>query len=473
MRRPRSLRARLSLLVGVAVFASSTIVAGASVLLVARTAVDQVRADLRSMRDSVTAVVPTLGGPDAVCAQAVAGRTPPLFRDGLLVQLIRPDGSACTASGRSLIGPDIRMPPPVRGLFGAGLAQAESDTGRPLAVQRTPLAGGWRLDVASDIGGYESVLGRLRGLVFVLSLGAAVLAFLAGRAVARTGLRPVGRLAEAAEHIARTEDLTVRIPDPGGGRADEIGRLGAAFNEMTAALAASRERQARLVADAGHELRTPLTSLRTNVELLARSEAAGRPLPPEQRAALLADLTAQLAELGELATELTVLAGDEPARPRGDVRLDAVTSAAVERARRRAGGRRFDVELAAWVVPDADGTALERAVLNLLDNAVKFSPASSTVRVRLAGGVLTVDDAGPGVPPEYREAAFERFWRSDDARGLPGSGLGLAIVAAAAAGHGGSATLSASPLGGTRATLTLPGHSPDPRSWNPAGSWDS
>ncbi len=156
---------------------------------------------------------------------------------------------------------------------------------------------------------------------------------------------------------------------------------------------------------------------------------------------------------------LTVLAGQEADRPRADVRLDAVVAAAVERARRRAAGRPIAVELAPWVVPDAEATALERAVLNLLDNALKFSPPEGRVAVRLDGGVLTVDDEGPGVPPAEREAAFERFWRSEAARGLPGSVLGLSIVAETAAAHGGSAALSASPAGGTRATLTLPGSS--------------
>ena len=117
----------------------------------------------------------------------------------------------------------------------------------------------------------------LLGVIGVGVLGAGT----AGLWIARTGLRPVDDLTQAVEHIARTEDLNVRIPVDGQ---DEIARLSASFNAMTVALASSRDRQQQLIADAGHELRTPLTSLRTNIELLERSEATGRALPRETRA---------------------------------------------------------------------------------------------------------------------------------------------------------------------------------------------
>jgi two-component system, OmpR family, sensor histidine kinase MprB len=458
--RPGTLRGRLALLTAVAVFAGVALLTTVTGVLVVRAATDQLAAELRGVRDALARATAQAPGPSAVCANVRAGTAPAPSGTGFLVQLTAPDGSVCVPPGSPSIGPDETVYGPVRAVLGGGLTFAHSSEGAALGVVRSPLAQGWRLDVAADIDGYNRLAGRLRGLVVGLSLVAALLALLAGRAVARTALRPVAALAGEADRIARTRDLTAPVPVPRGHPDDEVVRLGSAFNRMVAALAASRERQARLVADAGHELRTPLTSLRTNVELLRLSESSGRPLPPEQRAALLADLTGQLEELGDLAGELTVLAGEEPERAREEVRLDAVVEAAADRARRRAGGRRVTVDLAPWVLPDADATALERAVVNLIDNAVKFSPPEGQVHVRLAGGVLTVDDEGPGVPAADRERAFERFWRSDDARGLPGSGLGLSIVAETAAAHGGSAALSASPLGGTRATLTLPGSPP-------------
>ncbi|HYY12299.1 MAG TPA: HAMP domain-containing sensor histidine kinase, partial [Kineosporiaceae bacterium] len=405
--RPRTLRGRLALLTAGAVFAGVVVLTTVTGVLVVRAATDQLAAELRAVRDTLVQASAQAPGPAAVCERLRSGVVPLPAGTGFLVQLTAPDGSVCGPPRSASVGPDETVYGPARAVLGGGLAYAHSSEGASLGVVRAPLAQGWRLDVAADIGGYERLAGRLRGVVVVLGLVGALLALLAGRAVARTSLRPVAALADEADRIARTEDLTAPVPVPDGHPGDEVVRLGTAFNRMVTALSASRERQARLVADAGHELRTPLTSLRTNVELLARSEAAGRPLPPDQRAALLADLTGQLAELGHLAAELTTLAGDEPPRPRADARFDLLAAAAVERARRRAAGRPFEVALEPWTVPDADATAVERAVLNLLDNAVKFSPPGAAVEVRLAGGVLTVDDAGPGVPEPEREAAFE------------------------------------------------------------------
>jgi two-component system sensor histidine kinase MprB len=184
-------------------------------------------------------------------------------------------------------------------------------------------------------------------------------------------------------------------------------------------------------------------------------------LPPHQREALLASLTAQLEELSTLVGELVVLAKVEPVAAHVPTRLDGVVEAAVERARRRAGDRGLTIAANQPWTLDGDQATLERAVVNLLDNAVKFSPPSSRVTVCQQGGVVQVDDEGPGVRTQDRAAAFGRFWRSDAARGLPGSGLGLAIVADAAAAHGGSARLEESASGGTRALLMLPGQPAD------------
>lgn len=132
--------------------------------------------------------------------------------------------------------------------------------------------------VAVPLKGTQSTLNDL-ALILLLVSGIGVLgSAAAGLAVARTGLRPVDKLTEAVEHVARTEDLGVRIPVEEESE-DEIARLSRSFNSMTSALASSRDLQQQLIADAGHELRTPLTSLRTNIKLLTRSEDTGRPLP--------------------------------------------------------------------------------------------------------------------------------------------------------------------------------------------------
>jgi len=269
--------------------------------------------------------------------------------------------------------------------------------------------------------------------------------------VARQGLRPVTRLTQAAEHVARTGELrpiTVRGDD-------ELARLGATFNAMLLAVERSRERQRRLVADAGHELRTPLTSLRTNLDLLAQAQTQAG-LSAEDKAELLSDVRAQVQELTGLVSDLVELARDDAERAeRGPVDMAEVVTAAVERARRRAPEVTFDVRTRPWAV-FGDARALERAVLNLLDNAGKWSPAGGTVTVRLSDGVVSVADEGPGIAEADLPFVFERFYRSEDARTMPGSGLGLAIVRQAVERHGGTVTADRAKEGGALMRMRLP-----------------
>ncbi|WP_051823496.1 HAMP domain-containing sensor histidine kinase [Streptomyces sp. NRRL S-1448] len=303
-------------------------------------------------------------------------------------------------------------------------------------------------------------------LVLLVVAGVGVLgAATAGLWVARAGLKPVDRLTAAVEHVARTQDLAVRIPVDGE---DEIARLSRSFNSMTSALAASRDLQQQLIADAGHELRTPLTSLRTNIDLLVRSEQSGRPIPPADKAALLASVKAQMGELAALIGDLQELSrSPEPGQSAvGVVALHEIVGSALERARLRGPSLTLTADVAPWYVR-AEAAALERAVVNLLDNAVKFSPPGGTVEVRLADGELTVRDHGPGIPQDELPHVFERFWRSPSARSLPGSGLGLSIVARTAEQAGGAVRLRSADLGGTEAVLTLPG-APTPPPARPA-----
>jgi two-component system sensor histidine kinase MprB len=309
---------------------------------------------------------------------------------------------------------------------------------KPLAEVTKPLSSlAWILLLVSGIG--------------VLGAGAA------GLAVARAGLRPVDKLTAAVEHVARTEDLTVRIPVEDDSE-DEIARLSRSFNSMTTALASSHDLQQQLIADAGHELRTPLTSLRTNIELLSRSEETGRPLPEADRKALLASVKAQMTELASLIGDLQELSRAD--NQRGEriqvISLEDTVESALRRARLRGPELTITADLQPWYVR-AEPAALERAVVNILDNAVKFSPESGTVEVRLAGGVLTVRDHGPGIAEDELPHVFDRFWRSPSARALPGSGLGLSIVARTVQQAGGQVSLARAEGGGTVATVRLPG----------------
>jgi two-component system sensor histidine kinase MprB len=312
---------------------------------------------------------------------------------------------------------------------------------------------GYALVIAQSLEPQQKTLRSLGLVCFLIGLGGVLAAGAAGWVVARNGLRPVRRLTADVERIARTEDLRP-LPVEGD---DEIARLASAFNQMLTSLAASRDRQRRLVADAGHELRTPLTSLRTNIDLLTQAGSGG--LPEEARSELLADVRAQIEELTTLVGDLVELARDEPMEHVvGHVELHELLDNAVARVRRRAPGVTFEATVEPWFLEGESG-AIERALTNLLDNAAKWSPPGGTVRVALAGGEVVVDDEGPGIDDADLPHVFERFYRSPESRTMPGSGLGLSIVAQVAERHSGRVEASRSPSGGTRMTLTLPGAS--------------
>ncbi len=323
-----------------------------------------------------------------------------------------------------------------------------------------PLPGGGAVQVAIDQDPDNHTL-AIFGLLLALGcvLGVAVAALL-GRTVARAGLVPVQRLTEAVEDVAVTMDLTRPIEISG---ADEIARLGTSVNTMLAAIDTARRSQRALVEDAGHELRTPLTSLRTNIELLLQVERApelAHRLPPEERVKLLADLEAQVGELATLTTELVELAREETTREAVEpVEFADVVEAAIARVRTRAPGLTFAADLAAVQVLGRPGE-LERMVVNVLDNAAKFSPTGAVVRTGLiADGnhcVLTVADQGPGIDEADRPYVFDRFYRSVAARSTPGSGLGLAIVAQTAAQHQGLVSASPRNPSGTIVSIQLP-----------------
>ncbi len=290
-------------------------------------------------------------------------------------------------------------------------------------------------------------------LVVLLSFGAvaAILSGVIGAAVARQSLRPVRQLTRAVEYVAVTDDLTA-IDVVG---TDELARLARSFNTMLGSLSSARERQKQLIADAGHELRTPLTSLRTNIELLS-ADAKNPFLPEGARQDILADVSAQLTEFTNLVHDLVQLARDDRVQPQLEpLDLRDVVEDAIAKARLRGPHLRWDVELNSVLVMGEYDT-LVRAVTNLLDNAVKWSPPDGTIRVQLEGDRLRVADEGPGIADEDPPYIFDRFYRSDTARNTPGTGLGLSIVAQTVARHGGWVRAGRSAQGGAEFTIRLP-----------------
>jgi two-component system sensor histidine kinase MprB len=446
-----TLRARVAALAALGVGFAVTVVAVAAYVTVHVQLHRQLDATL--IERARAAVSSPLGDP----RQLVQVPAEALGAADVRIALVRADGTAFSAEGEAG-APPLGRPELAVAQGSTGLSVRTASTGgREFRVVAVPAAQGHALVLAQSTAPTDRTLGRLGFVLFVVGLGGVALAAYAGLLVARQGLRPVERLTAAAEHVARTEELRPIEVDG----EDELTRLARSFNAMLAALAQSRERQRRLVADAGHELRTPLTSLRTNLDLLIQSErrAEGEPmLADDDRRELLDDVRAQVEELSGLVSDLVELARDARADTDEPVELADVVDRAVERVRRRAPDVRVDVEAAPWTVR-GDAQTLERAVLNLLDNAAKWSPRGGTVTVRLAAGTLSVADEGPGIAADDLPYVFDRFYRSAEARSLPGSGLGLAIVRQAVERHGGTVQAGRSPRGGALLTLVLPGTS--------------
>jgi two-component system, OmpR family, sensor histidine kinase MprB len=359
-----------------------------------------------------------------------------------LRQFVTSDGQVCpNGVGSTPLPVDAH----VRAVAAAGHGQYYTDvtvSGHQLRMLVTGAPGG-ALQVALPLGDVERALSNQLLLLALISAGGIAFAALLGILVARTALAPIARFTRRTESVAASAERLEheRLEVHGN---DELARLARTFNTTLDALERSVQAQRNLVADASHELRTPIASLRANLQLL-RDEAL---LSPEDRAALRADMIEELDELTRLVGDVVELArGSKPVGEHGEVRVDRIAADAVERARRRAPGLDFRATLEPTLV-SGDGDRIARAVINLLDNAAKWSPEAGTVEVDLKDGTLTVRDHGPGFQEEDLPFVFDRFHRAKTARAKPGSGLGLAIARQAAEAHGGFVQASNAPDGG-------------------------
>nr|BEK63229.1 HAMP domain-containing sensor histidine kinase [Kitasatospora purpeofusca] len=434
---------------------------------------------------------------DAVAAVLDAGRIP-AERPDTAEQLLLPDGTVRPLSpGRAA----LPVPPGALDVArsGEGRLTAETTVGdRTFGVLVLGRGEGHgALVVSQDYAEAERMDQEFLGRISWTTAGsAAACAALSWLLIGRI-LRPMRRLARAAERISSTQDLGTALPAAGR---DEVGRLTLAFEVMLDALRRSREAQQRLVQNASHELRTPLTSVRGSAELLQR--ARGR-LAPEDEEKILGTLVAESVALDGLVRELVELATDRQA-DEDPVPLDLAAAAedCADRFRRRTG-RAISIMTvgAAGAGPELDGAAvvlarpraLHRCIDNLLANAVKFSPGDTPVAVlvetvvagtavagraspgperggpggRARPGVpsvrLVVRDHGPGIGPEERDAVFDRFYRGAGTQSTPGSGLGLAIVHDLVTADGGTVFAGTGPGGGAEVGFTLPRALPAPR----------
>ena len=452
-----SLRTRIAAAAGLAV-AVAVICAAAVVYLGVRSELrGEVERSLSARADAISRFGPggPEGGPPGGPGQGPlsGGRPGPDFERRLqsrspfggaqgYAQVVRPDGSVLRPPGDP-----ARLPVEERAreIAREGSGRYWSDMqvdGTNLRVLTQGVAPGGAVQVARPLEEVDRQLDRILLILVLVAVGGVALAAALGAVVARTALAPITRFTRRTETLTADADLTQRMEVEGD---DELARLAHSFNTTLDALERSVEAQRHLVADASHELRTPIASLRANIQTL---EDADR-LPAEERALLRADIVEELDELTDLVSDVVELArGTRPPTALDDVRLDHVAESLAERARRRTVGRlTLATDLEATVVR-GEPERIGRAVSNLIENAVEWSPTGASIEISLHDGTLIVRDHGPGFAAEDLPHVFERFYRADAARGMPGSGLGLAIVRQAAEAHGGRAEAANAPGGG-------------------------
>jgi two-component system sensor histidine kinase MprB len=370
-------------------------------------------------------------------------------------QLIYPNGTTAPLVG----GIGLPVTASTRAVADGHTARSRGDVtvaGSHLRVLTLRLPSGGALELARPLDGVDHLLTHLRLILLLLCAGGIGLAAALGRIGAARVLAPLAEVAQTAERIGETDDLSTRLRIHAD---DEVGQLATRFNAMLehletsrAALDESVRAQRQLVADASHELRTPVTSLRTNIEVLL----AGGELGEDDRRRLLADVVEQSEELSALVNDLIELArGDEPHGDVDYVRLDRVVAESLARARRNAPGIEFAERLEPVLVEGLP-ERLERAVNNLLDNAARHSPPGGVVEVTVDAAGVQIRDHGNGVDRDDLPYVFDRFFRGSSSRGRQGSGLGLAIVRQVVEQHGGHATAANAPDGGAIFTLQLP-----------------
>ena len=324
--------------------------------------------------------------------------------------------------------------------------------------------------VGHDIGYIDDTLQTLLALLVTGSVLCLALVVAAAWRFAARALAPIATLTSTAAAIARSGDLDARVAAPA--RLDEVGNLAATFNAMLTRLAGAREAQRRFVSDASHEIRSPLTTIRGNAELLLLD----RSITPADRVDALRDIVTEATRLNRLVDGLLALARGDAGRhgPPQPVRLHDLVSALVQSLSGRAGTPRLILNPCPPIVVRADPDRLEEVVINLLDNAIKYTPPEGaiicTLRAEDNWAVLEVRDTGIGIHPEHLSHIFERFYRADRAHGrseletgvvgedqkVPGSGLGLAISLQIVEEIGGTISAESAVGEGSCFTVRLP-----------------
>jgi len=327
------------------------------------------------------------------------------------------------------------------------LAQALSErVRRPFAIDSTSLPRDVRIQIQLTDGVLDVKVPRellftsTTYLVVVWMVGTAVILVVIALLFMANQIRPIRRLAEAAERFGK--GLEVDDFKPSG--ATEVRQAAAAFLAMQERIRRQIAQRTALLAGVSHDLRTPLTRMKLQLALLRPSRE-------------VEDLKHDIADMEKMVEGYLAFArgeGTEKPKPSDLTEILAEVASAAAR-----DGHTVTLENAPGLVLPLRPQAIKRCFTNLVDNALRFA-GKVQIRAVRRGGVaeITVDDDGPGIPPERREDVFKPFFRMEESRNLAtgGVGLGLTIARDIARSHGGDVTLGTSPLGGLRATIRLP-----------------
>jgi len=311
------------------------------------------------------------------------------------------------------------------------------------------------LEVGQSLLHIHNAMSEIRWALTGSILAALALAIVSGGILVRRALAPVVVIANTAQSIEASSDLSQRVGYDGP--KDEIGQLATTFDHMIEHLEKVFESQRDFIADASHDLRSPLTVLQGNLDLLKRD------LGEEERSESLRVIEAETRRMSMIIDDLLLLAEVESGQTerRETVSLKDILLEGVERGQQLAGGRKIVVGRQEDISVSGDAHRLKQLFTNLVDNAVKYTPDGGTITMSLfskgdwAG--LEVADDGIGIAPEHLPHVFERFYMGEKARSRAngGSGLGLAIVKAIAEQHGGKVTVTSKPGKGSTFTAWL------------------
>ncbi len=325
-----------------------------------------------------------------------------------------------------------------------------------LATTRAEVSGqSFTLQVAQDRSTDEEFSRQFGALLAVLLALGVVASTIIGLAVTKRGLRPLGEMTKALARISPTH-LDERVPPAGW--PSELQPLARAFDDMLDRLEDSFTRLSQFSADLAHELRTPIANIRGEAEV-----ALTRPRSTTEYRAVIESTVAECERLSGIVDNLLFLARAEAADSRvartsfdgrGEIEKIAAYYGAI------AEERHISINCRGAGQVLADPLLFSRALSNLLDNSLRFTPDGGTISISIAtnrdGSEVLVEDTGSGIPPEHLARVFDRFYRADASRSSKGTGLGLALVRSIAHLHGGSATIVSKVDRGTKVTLFFP-----------------